>query len=206
MVTSLGGKFFPLTPRPEDVFIEDIANGLALDCRYNGQGRIDRYYSVAEHSVLMAMYALYKLNWPAIKCLVTLLHDAPEAYYNDVNRAVKQAMRIMSSGVRGRDTASGYDRITDRLEPVIWEAFDIPYVLVERFHDDIKELDCRIVKDEKDVVMPDNQQGWAYDTFAPLGVDIQCWSPERAKEEFLSMFMELRVLIIMHEVLYHEED
>ena len=75
MQTSLGGKFFPQDMRPEEIFISDIANGLALDCRYNGQGRVDRYLSVAEHSVLMAQVARRR-RWPAKVTFAVLLHDA----------------------------------------------------------------------------------------------------------------------------------
>jgi hypothetical protein len=48
MQLSSGGRFWPLDPRQEDIHIEDIANGLALDCRYAGQCKIDSFYSVAE--------------------------------------------------------------------------------------------------------------------------------------------------------------
>ena len=37
-----GGKFYPLDPRPEEIFIEDIAHSLSLLCRY--VGHINRFY------------------------------------------------------------------------------------------------------------------------------------------------------------------
>jgi hypothetical protein len=31
-----GGKFYPLDPHPDEVFIEDIAHALSMLCRYTG--------------------------------------------------------------------------------------------------------------------------------------------------------------------------
>ena len=74
--TFSGGRFHPLKPRIEEVRIEDIAHALSLKCRYSGQ--CARFYSVAEHSVLVA--ALVEPRWqPA-----ALLHDAGEAYLADL--------------------------------------------------------------------------------------------------------------------------
>lgn len=55
MQTFSGIQFYPLDPRVEDVRIEDIARALAMQCRYNGH--VTRFYSVAEHSVRVAMLA-----------------------------------------------------------------------------------------------------------------------------------------------------
>ncbi|XKM40294.1 hypothetical protein A4U53_030650 [Rhizobium ruizarguesonis] len=53
-------KFFPFDPRPDEVFIESIAHGLAHICRYSGAG--DRHFSVAEHSTLIARYLAAKYD------------------------------------------------------------------------------------------------------------------------------------------------
>ena len=55
MQTATGGVFWPVDPRPEDVEIEDIAHALSLICRYCGHVR--EFYSVAQHSVLVARAA-----------------------------------------------------------------------------------------------------------------------------------------------------
>ena len=67
--TFLGNRFYLTKPRIDDVAIEDIAHGLAYQCRFNGQTR--EFYSVAQHS-LMVMW----LVPPHLK-LTALLHDAP---------------------------------------------------------------------------------------------------------------------------------
>ena len=56
---------------PDDVTVERIARGLGNICRYSGQVR--RYYSVAEHSILVASQV------PPEDQMAALLHDASEA-------------------------------------------------------------------------------------------------------------------------------
>ncbi len=173
MHTSLGGRFFPADPRAEDIHISDIANGLALDCRYAGQGRVDRYYSVAEHCTLMAWYARDH-DWPPLACLAVLLHDAAEAYLNDLPRAVKQAV-------------SGYKLVEVKIERLIWEHFGVDKA-IGQYADRIKVLDCRMVPLEKRAVMR-YPQPWAYDDFEPLeGVEVKCWGPVVAKLKFLQTY------------------
>lgn len=76
--TISGQKFWPLNPRPEDVYIEDIASALSLMCRYNGH--LPYLYSVGQHS--LNVYYHSGLPWG-------LLHDATEAYLPDVPRPIK---------------------------------------------------------------------------------------------------------------------
>ncbi len=63
-----------------EVRIEDIMDGLAKICRYNGQ--INRFYSVAEHSVLVSRYA--EIIGDQEAALPGLMHDAHEAYTGDI--------------------------------------------------------------------------------------------------------------------------
>ena len=50
--THLGYRFYPQAPSIADVAIEDIAHGLAFQCRFNGQTQ--HFYSVAQHSLMVA--------------------------------------------------------------------------------------------------------------------------------------------------------
>lgn len=50
--TFRGNRFYPLEPRIDDIEIEDIAHGLAYQCRFNGQ--TNAFYSVAQHSLIVA--------------------------------------------------------------------------------------------------------------------------------------------------------
>lgn len=82
--TYSGRKFFFENPRPEDLVIEDIAHALSLLCRWTGH--VQRFYSVAQHSVIVS-----RLVSPANR-LRALFHDAAEAYINDVNKPFKEVL------------------------------------------------------------------------------------------------------------------
>lgn len=180
MHTDSGLRFFPQDPRVEEMCMNDIANGLALDCRYAGQGRPDRFYSVAEHCTHLANYILAGrapgMGWEA--AAVALLHDAAEAYINDVNRATKAAL------------APCYKRVENHVQAVI----DERYGLIEaarRYAAEIKVLDQRIVPLEKDAIMRRPQE-WAFDQFEPLeGVRILCLSPPEAKNFFACAYLRI---------------
>ena len=92
MITSTGKDFDPFNPKPEDIDIEDIARGLSRACRFAGQLREGReFYSVAQHSVIMAKWAWIDRVKPEI-CIQILLHDASEAIVNDLVTEVKQKL------------------------------------------------------------------------------------------------------------------
>jgi hypothetical protein len=86
ITTASGKKLHFRDPREGEIDIKDIAHGLALCCRFNGQCKT--FYSVAEHSIRVAD------NVPDIPVLKlrALLHDAHEAYLSDVPRPIKADM------------------------------------------------------------------------------------------------------------------
>lgn len=73
--------FWPLEPRLEEVYLEDLAYGLANECRFGNQ--LKEFYSVAEHSVLLS----YMVPKPLAKW--ALIHDTPEAYMSDIPKPIK---------------------------------------------------------------------------------------------------------------------
>lgn len=83
------GSFSPTAPEFD---IRDIAHGLSQVCRFNGQ--CDGFYSVAEHSVLVAriMGAISVSDAYRGLLLEGLLHDANEAYLPDVPSPYKQLL------------------------------------------------------------------------------------------------------------------
>ena len=82
--TPSGKKFYPGRPEYD---VEDIAHALAFNCRYNGHTK--RFYSVAEHSILVSvLMEEFKLGSP----LEGLLHDATEAYLTDVPAPFKSLL------------------------------------------------------------------------------------------------------------------
>lgn len=172
-----GGRFFPLDPRVEDIHADDIANGLALDCRYAGQGRVDRFYSVAEHCVHLAHYAYTHNHSDAEFALIMLLHDAPEAFINDLNRATK------------RSVGEAYTGIEDAISRSIWSKYHVE--LTADIHRRVKDLDRRIVPLEKAALEPAPgawHHPWKADQYKSQdleGVTIACWTPAVAKANWL---------------------
>lgn len=59
-----------------DISLADIAHAISMLCRYNGHTK--RFYSVAEHSVLVSYLV------PEEYAMDALMHDASEAYLSDV--------------------------------------------------------------------------------------------------------------------------
>lgn len=161
MQTATGRKFWPLDPRPNEVCIEDIAHALSMLCRFGGHCL--RFYSVAEHSVLIARAAPTHKLW-------ALLHDAAEAYVLDMIRPVKPHI-------------IGYIEIEARVMRAICVHFglhlDMPLI--------VKTLDNRILADERNQNMVMTPDPWI-NTGPPLGVTLPFWSPEQARTEFLAEF------------------
>lgn len=178
MQTSTGGKFFLSDPRPEEVFIMDIANGLAKEQRYGGQIDIDLDYSVAEHSVLMAKYAYESLKWGERACLCVLLHDAAEAYVKDIPSPLKHVL------------GSTYAVVEYYILDAILDKYDLLDDM-DKAHDKIKELDRLILNTEKPHLFKHGVD-WGYDqTQTMQGIELQCWRPSNAKHAFLIAFNNL---------------
>jgi hypothetical protein len=160
--TAAGRQFWPMDPRPNEVFIDDIAHALSMLCRFGGHCL--RFYSVAEHSVLLSRAAR-----PEHK-LWALLHDASEAYLVDVPRPIKPALH-------------GYKVAEEKITCAIAVRFNLHLGLP----DAVKALDRAILLDERAQNMAPTSEVWAIDE-APLGMHLQFWDPARAKREFLSAF------------------
>ncbi|MCL2079363.1 MAG: phosphohydrolase [Oscillospiraceae bacterium] len=86
IVTHMGQCFTPLEPEIDKILIEDIAHSLSLLCRANGH--IDRFYSIAQHSI-SCVYEAKARGYSARVQLACLIHDGSEAYISDITRPVK---------------------------------------------------------------------------------------------------------------------
>lgn len=88
--------------------VEDIAHGLALCCRYNGQ--CSDFYSVAEHSVLVAYLMDKHIGGDPFE---GIMHDALEAYLSDVPAPLKQFL-------------PDYKKLDKELDEKLRETFNLP--------------------------------------------------------------------------------
>lgn len=167
MQTFTGRAFYPMDPRVEDIDLLDIAHSLSLTCRYGGHAR--RFYSVAEHCVLLSR-AVAPQN-----ALWALLHDATEAYVGDMIRPLKASM-------------PAYRAAEDRLMAVICERFRLD----PTFPAEVKQADLRILHDERAVLMSAPPRSWgSLEAVPPLGITVEGWPPERAEIAYLNRLAEL---------------
>ncbi|MBR2404974.1 MAG: phosphohydrolase [Clostridia bacterium] len=82
-------RFYPLSPRIEDIDIADIAHALSMIARANGH--FPEFHSVAQHSIECAREALARGLGSKLS-LACLLHDGAEAYMSDVTTPVKSKL------------------------------------------------------------------------------------------------------------------
>jgi len=166
MQTYSGRQFWPLDPQPHEVFIDDIAHALAHQCRY--AGHCLRFYSVAEHSILLSRCVSEENK------LWALLHDASEAYLSDVIRPIKPYL-------------SGYKFREEKVMRAIAERFglkgDEPA--------EVKAADDRITLDERAQNMHPTTHKGGWPDGKPLGVNLEFMSPQVAEQMFRSTFESL---------------
>ena len=162
-----GGKVIDLThPDPGLIRIEDIAVALSRICRFAGHTL--RFYSVAEHCVLVSRLVPQEAALPA------LLHDASEAYLGDVTRPLKALL-------------PAYRQIERRMERAIDKAFSIDSY---KWRVEIKAADIKMGVIEAHRLMTKRPEYWGT---APddLKIPVEGWTPSEARRRFLERFTEL---------------
>lgn len=160
-------RFDVFNPDPEQICIEDIAHGLALKCRFNGQ--CNEFYSVAQHCVLMS---IWNLPGPAEW---RLMHDASEAYLPDMPRPIKQNL-------------PGFQILEDNILKIISRKFHLSLYNKE----EVKEADDILLATEARDLMGDPQD-WELN-IAPYHVKIHPWSWQTAERAFLLMTRKLSIV------------
>jgi hypothetical protein len=168
MQTFTGGRFYPLDPRPDDIDPADIAHALSLLCRYGGH--VDRFYSVAEHCVLMSEFVAPE------HALAALLHDATEAYVVDVPRPLKAQLPEYRA-----------------IEDAVWMAVAWRFGVALTLPAAVKEADDRILLTERNALMPRAGIWWQDGRIEPLPVKIHGWAPAEAERRYLDRWAALMV-------------
>ena len=168
IITATGKRFYPIDPREEDICIEDIAHSLAMLNRYMGHTRFP--YSVAQHCWLGSHFAAKEHQ------LAFLLHDASEAYVNDVARPVKRYL-------------PDYQQIEDFIQEIIGKKYG-----VDLFHEEVKTVDTRMLVTEAPNLC--TGEGWWLESGWPEPFDcaIEEWPDwKETKQTYLKRFAELDV-------------
>lgn len=165
--TYSGALFYVNECNVKDIPILDIANALGMNCRFNGH--IDKFYSVAEHSVLVS-----NLVSPE-NALYGLLHDYEEAFISDIPRPFKASI-------------TGHKEFADKVMANVCELYGLPL----EFPDDVAYIDTHICAAEARVlskVVPDWVQHYDENVCRPE--DIKGLGPREARVAFINRFNEL---------------
>ncbi|MBV9870479.1 MAG: hypothetical protein JO214_07635 [Frankiaceae bacterium] len=166
MQTYTGRRFYPMSPRSDEIDPADIAHALSLICRY--AGHVERFYSVAEHCVLMSQ-AVAPEN-----ALAALLHDATEAYVVDVPRPLKRYLADYRA-----------------IEQATWTAIAIRFGVELTLPSEVDEADNRILVNERRELLPRAEAWPAIDDLEPLPVAVVAWAPAIAERRYLERLTEL---------------
>ena len=167
LLTVSGRIVWPVDPDPASLSLDDIAHALSQLCRYNGHTR--RFYSVAEHSVLVSRAV------PPCDALWGLLHDATEAYFGDLIRPVKPFVPEFAA----REAV---------MMRAVARAFGLPG---DEPPASVHDADRRIIADEMAALLASFPAGYEPPRVEKLGVMIQGWAPAAAKLRFLERFAEI---------------
>lgn len=150
----------------DDVKIMDIAHSLSQQCRFGGH--TNQFYSVAQHSVRVALALPRELQ------LVGLLHDATEAYVVDLPRPIKMAL-------------PDYRVLEDR----VWQVICFRYGLAPILPAEVKRADERALLAEFQEVMSFQPPADWFPGIHPLSPSCRAWGPEEARDTFLALFIDL---------------
>lgn len=168
-IITLSGRWFDvLKPEDYEYDIEEIAHALSNLCRYTGH--VNRFYSVAEHSVLVSRLL------PNNLALAGLLHDASEAYVGDVASPLKKLI-------------PEYQTIEERVQTAICAYFKVTYPFPVEVH----EADKRMYWQERQEIANNGVKDtlWHQDLRAARKVSATGMAPHMAKRMFLARYKEL---------------
>ncbi|WP_276122638.1 HD domain-containing protein [Pararhizobium qamdonense] len=186
MHSANGRKIYPFDPQASEVNIDVVAHHLACNGRWNGatqhkQFRSRIYFSVAEHSVLVARYLREEMNRPDLE-LEGLLHDAPEYLLSDMIRPIKHDPRVHPV----------YKPLEDKAEYAIAGRFNLVFPLPK----EIKIADDAVCAAEARQIVPKSElETWEskdllHDDTLVAPYEIEMMNPFEAKMFFLDAYEE----------------
>jgi hypothetical protein len=165
--THSGRRFCPTSPNPKAIVIQDVAHALAMQCRFSGHCR--KFYSVAQHSVLVSHIC------DSQDALWGLLHDASEAYLVDVPRPLKRSGKLQ-----------GYIEFEAKMQEAVCRRFGLPL----KEPPSVKRADQALLATEARDLMSPLHPDWDW-PIEPLPFLIEPWEHQRAKDMFMKRFFEL---------------
>jgi hypothetical protein len=182
--TASGRRINLSDPTPESISVDDIAGALSRICRFGGHTR--EFYSVAQHSVLVANMIAY-FGHPDLR-IVALHHDSHETYLGDMPTPLKKRLRDM-------DQYFGYEKLKKVLDIAIGKAFDIPIPVSEEDEEILIKADRAAFQMEAKLLLPSNGRYVIRDDdYKALGALPPCPAPlmpREAAQQFSAMHWSL---------------
>jgi 5'-deoxynucleotidase YfbR-like HD superfamily hydrolase len=126
-------------PDPDLILIDDIAHGLAYNCRWNGHTQ--RYWSVAQHCCMMCDKAP---KWEKLKYL---FHDAEEAYWGDMIKPLKNKIK---------ERCPEIIELMREMRKIIYDKFNIGYI-----DEEVEKADFECLQWEfENIIKNSNAEYW----------------------------------------------
>lgn len=177
IATSNGRLFDAFTVTAEDhaFDIRVIAHALSMQCRYGGHTR--RFYSVAEHSLLVERVVRERaeIAWDMqMVCRWALLHDAEEAYLPDMPAPYKRHPAMAVYRAVGA-------RLMGEIAKWLGLEGDEPEL--------VRQVDIEIRGTERHWLFPPIDRWKTYPAIP--GIVCGVMTPEGAREAWLARFYEL---------------
>lgn len=169
ITTYSGMPFWPQEPSVDDVRLSDIAAHLSCICRFGGAVGPDKWYSVAQHSVLVSLHVPHKY------ALEALLHDAHEAYVGDMVRPLKEMHH-------------NRDDIERMVDKVIREKYALP----AECSPEVMKADGEALETERrDLFSGGGIVDWGCSNFKAWDTKIVPVGPREAYEMFINRLWEI---------------
>lgn len=173
ILTHTGHRFDILDIETNEIRVADIAWSLSNICRFGGH--VSAFYSVAEHSLAVA------LRVPPRDQLQALLHDATEAYLGDVVTPLKRLL-------------PDYQDLENRLWAHIAKELGVDPVLapsVLQADHDMCQLEAWCLL--RDLPISGKPAGHLAEFRNPRNAEClpKCLSPEAASQRFMNRYYEL---------------
>lgn len=150
-------------PTEAMINIEDIASALSKICRFGGHS--NAFYSVAQHSVLVAALA------PDYLCREALLHDAAEAYLGDVIKPLKNML------------GAAYEELEFEFMKVIIRKFKLD---TDRLWE-VKQYDKEALQIEHEAFIMGRHDKW-FGNMKKVNLSPGAWPHDDARRKFMAFY------------------
>ena len=168
--TYKGVKFYPSSPKIEEIDIEDIAHALANVCRFGGHTR--KFYSVAQHSVIVSKIIAKGFEKEG------LLHDAPEAYIGDMVRPIKNVSEVGAA--------------FKKIEKIVADAVEKRFKIRALDSEEVQVADDTVLATEaRDIMHGTKDWTLIRDGITPMNAEVIPMSPEESERLFMQRYYEL---------------